>query len=216
MKRVFLLVCGLLMAQVAGAQIPDAYPSKPIKIVVPWPAGGSTDNLARIAAQRLSVILKQSVIVENRPGATGTVGTLSVLQAPPDGYTLVFMAASLHSFSPHVLKSMPFDAVADLTPISNSVAVPYVLLVSSESSYKTAGALIQAARAQPGKLSYGSFGVGSGSHIAAELLRLNAGFEALHVPYKGGSQALTALIGGEIPFMFDSLPSAIGQIRAGR
>lgn len=216
MKKLVLLFLGLLATQLAFSQVADPYPSKTIKVVVPWPAGGSTDNMARIAAQRLTVILKQPVIVENRPGATGTLGTLGVIQSPPDGYTLVFMAASLHTFSPHLLKSMPFDAVADLTPISNSVQLPYVLLVSAEGPYKTAGELIKAAKAEPGKLSYGSFGVGSGPHIATELLRLNAGFEALHVPYKGGSQALAGLMGGQIPFMFDSLPSAIGQIRSGR
>ena len=215
MKKL-LLVLALLVPHFAVAQGVDPYPSKTIKVVVPWPAGGSTDNMARIAAQRLAVILKQPVIVENRPGATGTLGTLGVIQSPPDGYTLVFMAASLHTFSPHLLKSMPFDAVADLTPISNSVQLPYVLLVSADGPYKTAGELIKAAKAEPGKLSYGSFGVGSGPHIATELLRLNAGFEALHVPYKGGSQALAGLMGGQIPFMFDSLPSAIGQIRSGR
>lgn len=215
MKKL-LLVLALLVPHFAVAQGADPYPSKTIKVVVPWPAGGSTDNMARIAAQRLAVILKQPVIVENRPGATGTLGTLGVIQSPPDGYTLVFMAASLHTFSPHLLKSMPFDAVADLTPISNSVQLPYVLLVSADGPYKTAGELIKAAKAEPGKLSYGSFGVGSGPHIATELLRLNAGFEALHVPYKGGSQALAGLMGGQIPFMFDSLPSAIGQIRSGR
>jgi tripartite-type tricarboxylate transporter receptor subunit TctC len=192
------------------------YPSRPIKIVVPWPAGGATDNVARVVAQKLSPILKQPVVVENRPGATGTIGTQAVIQAAPDGYTLLFMAASLHTFSPHLMKDMAFDTVNDVTPITVSVQFPYVLTVSAESPYKTVNDLIQAAKAQPGKLAYGSFGVGSGPNIISELFKQQTGIEVLHVPYKGGSQVTAALMGGEIPFMFDSLPSPLGQIKGGR
>lgn len=192
------------------------YPNRAIKVIVPWPAGGATDNVARVVAQKLSPVLKQPVVVENRPGATGTIGTQVVIQSPPDGYTLVFMAASLHTFSPHLMKAMPFDTVADLTPISASVQFPYVLAVGSESPYRSVNDLVQAAKAQPGKLAYGSFGLGSGPHIVTELFRQQAGIDVLHVPYKGGSQVTAALLGGEVPFMFDSLPSPLGQIRGGR
>jgi tripartite-type tricarboxylate transporter receptor subunit TctC len=154
--------------------------------------------------------------VENRPGATGTIGTQAVIQSPPDGYTLLFMAASLHTFSPHLMKNMTFDTVADITPISVSVQFPYVLAVSAESPYRTVADLVKAAKAQPGKLAYGSFGIGSGPHIVTELFRQQAGIEVLHVPYKGGSQVTAALMGGEIPFMFDSLPSPLGQVRGGK
>lgn len=216
MKRRALLVAG---AALLGAWLPahaQDYPSRPIKIIVPWPAGGATDNVARVVAQKLSPVLKQPVVVENRPGATGTIGTQAVIQSPPDGYTLLFMAASLHTFSPHLMKNMGFDTVADVTPITISVQFPYVLTVSATSPWKSVNDLIAAARAQPGKLAYGSFGIGSGPNIITELFRQQTGIEVLHVPYKGGSQVTAALLGGEIPFMFDSLPSPLGQIRGGR
>lgn len=207
------LVLGLAAA---SARAQQDYPSRPVKIIVPWPAGGATDNVARVVAQKLSPVLKQSVVVENRPGATGTIGTQAVIQAAPDGYTLLFMAASLHTFSPHLMKAMTFDTVSDVTPISMSVQFPYVLAVSSDSPYRSVEDLIRAAKAQPGKLAYGSFGIGSGPHIVSELFRQQTGIEVLHVPYKGGSQVTAALMGGEVPFMFDSLPSPLGQIRGGK
>jgi len=192
------------------------YPNRAIRVIVPWPAGGATDNVARVVAQKLSPLLRQPVVVENRAGATGTIGTQAVIQSAPDGYTLLFMAASLHTFSPHLMKSMPFDTVADITPISVSVQFPYVLAVGAESPYRSMNDLVQAARAQPGKLAYGSFGLGSGPHIVTELFRQQTGIDVLHVPYKGGSQVTAALLAGEVPFMFDSLPSPLGQIRGGR
>ena len=209
----------LLVAAFAALAVPafgQDYPSRAIKIIVPWPAGGATDNVARVVAQKLAPVLKQPVVVENRPGATGTIGTQAVIQSPPDGYTLLFMAASLHTFSPHLMKNMAFDTVADITPISVSVQFPYVLAVSAESPYKTVADLVKAAKAQPGKLAYGSFGIGSGPHIVTELFRQQTGIDVLHVPYKGCSQVTAALMGGEIPFMIDSLPSPLGQIRGGK
>lgn len=210
----FLLIALGLCPALCTAQ--SDYPNRPIKIIVPWPAGGATDNVARVVSQKLAPVLKQSVVVENRPGATGTIGTQAVIQAPADGYTLAFMAASLHTFSPHLMKEMPFDTVTDLTPISISVQFPYVLAVATESPYRTVADLIKAAKAQPGKLAYGSFGIGSGPNIITELFRQQTGIDVLHVPYKGGSQVTAALMGGEVPFMFDSLPSPLGQIRGGR
>ena len=212
-----LVAAGALLLGLCGAaQAQQDFPNRAIRIVVPWPAGGATDNVARVVAQKLSPIFKQPVVVENRAGATGTIGTQSVIQSTPDGHTLLFMAASLHTFSPHLMKNMPFDTVADITPISVSVQFPYVLTVAANSPYKTMNDLIQAAKAQPGKLAYGSFGLGSGPHIVSELLKQQAGIDVLHVPYKGGSQVTAALMAGEIPFMFDSLPSPLGQIRGGR
>jgi tripartite-type tricarboxylate transporter receptor subunit TctC len=215
-RRAAWLVCMALTCLPGATTAQSGYPNRPIKIVVPWPAGGSTDSVARLVAQKLSPILQQPVVVENRPGATGTTGTLSVIQAPADGYTLLFLAASLHSFSPHLLKEMRFDTVADITPITVSVLLSYVLTVSADSPYRTVSDLVQAAKAQPGKLAYGSFGIGSGPHIITELFKQQTGIDALHVPYKGGSQVTAAVMGGEVPFMFDSLPSPLGQIRGGR
>jgi tripartite-type tricarboxylate transporter receptor subunit TctC len=215
-KRCVPLVVGAAMLGVWLPVHAQDYPTRPIRIIVPWPAGGATDNVARVVAARLAPVLKQPVVVDNRPGATGTIGTQAVIQAPPDGYTLLFMAASLHTFSPHLMKNMGFDTVADVTPISISVQFPYVLAVASTSPWKSVSDLIAAAKAQPGKLAYGSFGNGSGPNIITELFRQQTGIDVLHVPYKGGAQVTAALLAGEIPFMFDSLPSPLGQIRGNR
>lgn len=204
----------IAMPRLAVAQ--PAYPTRPVKIVVPWPPGGATDNVARTVAQKLSPILQQPVLVENRPGATGTIGTQSVIQSPADGYTLLFMAASLHTTGAHLIKELRFDTVDDVTPISVSVQLPYVLAVSAESPYRTVADLVKAARAQPGRLAYGTFGVGSGPHIVTELFARQTGTSLLHVPYKGGSQATAGVLGGEVPFMFDSLPSPLALIRSGK
>lgn len=193
-----------------------AYPKGPIKIIVPWPPGGATDVVARAVAQKLTGILQQTVIVDNRPGATGTIGTQALIQSPADGHTLLFIAPSLHIFGAHLMKDMKFDTVADITPITVSVQFPYVLAVSADSPYRSVADLVRAAKAQPGKLAYGSFGIGSGPHIVTELFRQQAGIDALHVPYKGGSQVTAAVMGGEVPFMFESLPSPLAQIRGGK
>lgn len=214
MTRILVALLASLAAAFPAAA--DEFPSRPVRIVVPWPAGGATDNIARVSALKMGAILKQPVVVENRPGGTGVLGSQTVLQSPPDGYTLVFMAASLHSVAPNLVKSLPFDTIESFTPISNSATFPYVLIVPANSPYQSAADLIRAAKAAPGKIAYGSFGIGSGSHLAAELFRLAAGVELLHVPYKGGSQALADVMGGQIPFMFDSLPSPIGNIRGGK
>jgi tripartite-type tricarboxylate transporter receptor subunit TctC len=214
-RHLLLATVAILAAAIVPAHA-QPYPSRAIKIMVPWPAGGATDNVARVVAQKLSPLLGQPVVVENRAGATGTIGTLAVIQSPPDGHTLLFMAASLHTFSPHLMKDMKFDTVADITPISISVQFPYVLTVNAESPYRSVNDLIKAAKAQPGKLAYGSFGIGSGPNIVTELFKQQTGTEILHVPYKGGSQVTAALLGGEIPFMIDSLPSPLGQIKGGK
>ena len=177
MKKLLLALATLALTVLTPAYAQSDYPNRPIKIIVPWPAGGATDNVARVVAQKLTAVLGQPVVVENRPGATGTIGTQSVIQAAPDGYTLLFMAASLHTFSPHLMKDMKFDTVADITPISISVQFPYVLTVNAESPYRTVNDLIKAAKAQPGKLAYGSFGVGSGPNIVTELFKQQTGTE---------------------------------------
>lgn len=213
--KLLLATAALLAAHLLPAHA-QQYPARAIKIMVPWPAGGATDNVARVVAQKLSPLFGQPVVVENRAGATGTIGTQAVIQSPPDGYTLLFMAASLHTFSPHLMKDMPFDTVADVTPISMSVLFPYVLAVSADSPYKNVSDLIKEAKAQPGKLTYGSFGIGSGPNIVTELFKQQTGTDLLHVPYKGGSQLTAGLMGNEVTLMFDSLPSPLGQIRGGK
>jgi tripartite-type tricarboxylate transporter receptor subunit TctC len=216
MKAFLLVLCATVTLALAPARAADDYPNKPIRIIVPWPAGGATDHTARLMAAKLTAILEQAVIVENRPGATGVIGTQAVVQAPPDGYTLLFMSASSHSISPNLIK-LPFDAINDVTPISLTTIFPFVLAVPANSPYRTVEDLVKAAKANPGKIAYGSSGIGGGAHLVTELFRLRAGIDVLHVPYKGGgSQIIADLISGQIPFMFDSLPSPLGQIRGGR
>ena len=215
MQKLLLTLVALILILPGFARAQD-YPTRAIRVIVPWPAGGATDNVARVVGQKLSPILGQPVVIENRPGATGTIGTQAVIQAAPDGYTLLFMAASLHTFSPHLMKEMTFDTVADITPISVSVQFPYVLAVSANSPHKSVADLIKAAKAEPGKLTYGSFGIGSGPNIVTELFKQQTGTDILHVPYKGGALVTAGLMAGEITMMFDSLPSPLGQIKDGR
>lgn len=185
-------------------------------MVVPWPAGGATDVLGRVLAQRLGEKLGQSFFVDNKPGATGYIGTQSVIASPPDGYTLLVMAPSLHTFHAAVAKRMPFDAVGDLQPISAFVQFPSVLVVPASSRYNSVSDLVADARRHPGKVSFGSFGSGSAAHMMPELLGISTNSQFLHVPYKGAAPAITDLIGGRIDFMMDSLPSPLPHVRGGR
>ena len=198
------------------AEDASSYPNRPVRLVVPWPVGGATDVMARIVAEKLSTKLGQPVVVENKPGATGYIGTQQVIQAAPDGYTLLAMAASLHSFSPSVARTMPFDPVAGITPVSVFVTFPSVLAVPTNSPYQSVGDLVSAARSSPGKLTFGSSGTGSAAHLIPELLATSTGVQFLHVPYKGAAPALTDLMGGQITFVIDSIPSPLPQVRNGR
>jgi len=216
-RRALQAATGLSLSWLSAPGIAqEAWPNRPVKLIVPGGAGSGTDLVARVFAESLGSTFKQPFVVDNRAGANGMLGSQIAAKAPADGYTLLFLAASLHTFSPHLMKDMKFDTVSDITPISVSVQFPYVLAVNADSPYKTVGDLVKAARSQPGKLAYGSFGIGSGPNIISELFKQQTGTDILHVPYKGGSQVTAALMGGEIPFMFDSLPSPLGQIRGGK
>jgi tripartite-type tricarboxylate transporter receptor subunit TctC len=201
-------------ARTASAQAD--YPNRPVRLIVPWPVGGATDIIARLMAERLQEQLGQSIVVDNRPGATGYIGTQAALQAPPDGYTLLMMAATVHSFSPAVMKKMPFDPIKDFLPISQVVTFPYVLIVPADSPYKSVGDILRAARAEPNKIAYGSFGNGSAAHLITELLSMSSGAQMQHIPYKGGAQAMTDLLGGQFAFMIDSLPQPLPHIKSGK
>jgi tripartite-type tricarboxylate transporter receptor subunit TctC len=200
----------------AGSASAQSYPNRPIRFIVPWTPAGTVDIVGRQLAERLSARLGQPVVVENRAGATGQIGSQAVVQAPPDGYTLLVMSATVHSFSPNLAKNFPFDPVDDFTPISQIVSFPYVMVVAASSPHRTVADLADAARKNPGKVSYGSFGVGSGPYLVSELFALRTGTQLLHVPYKGAAQALTDLAGGQIVFFIDSLPSPLPQIRGGK
>lgn len=191
----------------------DKYPSRPITFVVPSPAGGTTDVVARIVARELSEKLHQPVIVENRAGANGYIGTMAVLRSPSDGYTFTVMSGSLHSFTPAMMKTMPFDPVEDFALVSRLISFPFVLVTSQSSPYNSVADVIDAGKRPKAELSYGSYGVGSSPHLITELFKLKTGVDAVHIPYKGGGQSSSDLIGGQISFMFASLPAASAQIK---
>lgn len=205
---------------VAAALIPASlmaqdFPAKPLRILVGSPPGGGTDIMARTVGEKLAESLRQAVVVENRPGASNTLAADVMLGAPHDGYTLLLGNVSSHAIAPHLLK-LRFDPVNDFAPIALVAVVPNVLIVNDTVSAKTPRDLVAAMKANPGKYRFASSGAGSTQHLAGEALKLNSKVDIVHVPYKGSSQAITDLIGGHVEVNFDTLPSAIGQIRAGR
>lgn len=200
----------------SASQAQGNYPDKPIKLIVPWTTAGTVDIVARALAERLAINLGVPVLVENKPGATGQIGSQFVSQAAPDGYTLLVMSTTVHTVSPNFSKNFPFDPVDGFTPISEVVTFPYAMVVAADSPYRTVADLADAAKKQPGKIAYGSFGIGSAPFLISELFANSTNTQLLHVPYKGASQALSDLMGGQIQFFIDSLPSPLGQIRGGK
>jgi len=210
------LLLGLLTAPlVALAQAPN--PSgQAVKLVVGYAAGGPVDAAARLFAPALARELGQTVIVENRPGAGGAMGGDSVAKAPPNGLLMYFAASPTITISPHILKSMPFDPARDLTPVAPILSYANVLVINKDHPFKTMPELVAYARANPGKLAYGSAGMGASNHLSGELLAVRTGTTLTHVPYKGNAPAMTDVIGGQINMMFDIIGSARNYIGAGR
>jgi tripartite-type tricarboxylate transporter receptor subunit TctC len=203
------IVVGLFL--LAGALAAQAeYPDKSVKIVVPVAAGGGVDVMARLLAQHLGEHLHQQFVVENRPGAAGVIGSKAVIASPADGTTLLYTPSSL-SLSVAVTKTPPYDLAKDFSPIVNVAISPYALVVNPSVPAKSLGELIAYAKANPGKLSYGSAGVGSASHLAAELLKSRAGIEMVHVPNKGMNPALIDLMGGQVQVLFASVPGLTSE-----
>ena len=201
--------------QSASAQPAEAYPSKPIRMVVPYPPGGPTDLTARIVAAEMGKTLGQSIIVDNKPGASGMIGAELVARADPDGYT--FLAnASLHVINPFIYPDMRFDALKDFVPITQLAAVPLVLVVPVTSPIHSVADLVAFGKENPGKLNFGSSGNASAQQLAGESFKRAAGISMQHVPYKGSSPALADLVGGQIQLMFDSMPSAMPFIKSGK
>ena len=210
------LVCTLAIVSTPLAHAQDAYPSKPIRIVVPFPAGGTTDILARAAAQKLSEAWGQGVVVDNRPGAGGNIGSDIVAKAAPDGYTLLMGTVGTHAINPSLYSKMPYDHVKDFAPIVLVAGVPNVLVVNPLLPIHTVADLVAYAKANPGKLNFASSGSGTSIHLSGELFKTDAGIDMTHVPYKGSAPALTDLVGGQVQLMFDNLPSSLPQIKAGK
>ena len=207
------LALGLTLA--GAPALAQGYPDKPLRIMVGASPGGGTDILARMLAEKFAADLKQSVVVENRPGASNTIAAEMTAKATPDGTTLLLATNTAQAIAPHLLK-LKFDPLKDLQPIGLVAVMPNVLVVSASSPYKSVKELTAAMAQQPGALKYASSGVGSTQHIAGEAFALATGTKAIHVPYKGSSQAHVDIIGGDVTMMFDSTSSAMGQIKAGK
>lgn len=203
----------LLLASITRAQ---DYPAKPVKIVVPYSAGGNADILGRTLAQKLGDALKQPFVVENRAGANGGIGTDFVAKSPADGYTLLVTASGPFTVNPTLYKSVPYDPVKDFAPISECAVYQYVLVTLASSPWKSIDDIVAAARARPGAVSYGSTGVGGGNHLSGELFALATATQLTHVPYKGSAPALADLLGGQLSMMFDTVITSVPQIRAGK
>ena len=215
------LMAGLAVASLAGlapglAMAQSDYPTRPVTLVVPFPAGGSTDLVARVIAQKMTDGLGQQVLVENKGGAGGNLGSAAVAKSDPDGYTILMGTVATHALNPAIYKKMPFDAVADFAPISLLVTVPNVLVVNPDLPAKTVQELIALAKEKPGELSYASSGNGTPLHLSGELFKSMAGIDIVHIPYKGAGPALTDLLGNHVSIMFDNLPSSTGYIKEGR
>ena len=194
----------------------DAFPSRPLKIVVPYPPGGTTDLLARAIAPRLGERLGQTVVIENKAGAGGVIGAQLVARSPADGYTLVFATIATHGIIPALQNPPPYDPVKDFAPITLVAGTPNVLLVNNAVPARNLAELLALARAKPGMLNFGSTSLGGSPHMSGELLKLQAQLDIVHVPYKGGGPMLIDLMGGQIQMGFDNLPSSIAQVRAGK
>jgi tripartite-type tricarboxylate transporter receptor subunit TctC len=203
----------LLLGTVARAQ---AWPTKPIRLVVPFPAGGATDIFARALSQKLGEKLGVSVVVENRPGAGGTIGSDLVAKASPDGYTLLLATSSTHAIGPALNAKMPYDAVRDFTPICHVGNAPSIMLVPNGSPARTLKEWVDYARKNPGKLNYASSGNGTIVQLTAELFKSQAGLYLVHIPYKGTALAIPDLVSGKVDVLFDSLPTGLPHVRDGR
>lgn len=212
-----LLPTGSTLAQTASADAGQSWPTKPLRFIVPYPPGGPLDTTARLLAEQVRPRLGQQVVVENKSGAGGNIGADIVAKATPDGYTLVMGAVATHAINPWLFASIPYDSVRDFAPVALVASVPNVLVINREFAAKngirTLQDLVAYAKANPGKLNYGSGGSGSAGHLAGELLRARTGVDVVHVPYQGASPAQLALLSGQSDFMFDNLAAAAGLIR---
>lgn len=215
-RRWTLGLCGAGLAVACGLSAAQtSYPNKPIKLVVPFAAGGTTSILARMLAERMGQQMGQSVVVDNRPGAGGNVGMDLVAKAEPDGYTILMGPIGL-AINPSLYAKMPFDPIKDLAPIGLYAGVPNLLVVHPAVPANSVKELIAYAKANPGKLNYASNGNGTSSHLAAEMLKSAAGIDIVHVPYKGGGPAMQDLIGGQVSMLFDQMPAVLPQVQGGR
>lgn len=214
MKRIG--TCIFLACALAGIAMAQSYPSRPIRMVVPFPPSGSTDLLARRIGEKLAQSWGQPVIIENKPGAGGTVGSDSVAKSAPDGYTLLMGVTGTHAISSSLYARLPYDPLRDFVAITEVVSVPLVILVNPSVQAKTLRDMIALAKAKPGTLTFASPGNGTSMHLAGEMFKSMAGVDMVHVPYKGSAAALTDLLGGQVSLMFGDMLVVLPQIKAGK
>jgi tripartite-type tricarboxylate transporter receptor subunit TctC len=208
-------VAAIALAAPAGAA-DDDYPNHPVKIIVPFAPGGSTDVVARILADKLATELKQNFIVDNRAGASGNIGADAVAKAPADGYTLLMGTTGVLSINAHLFKPLAFDPAKDFTPVSYTSLITNVLVVNPDVPARTVPELIRLAKGKPGSLTFASSGAGSSTHLSGELFKALAGVDILHVPYRGSSQALIDVMAGQVTMLFDNAPSSLPFVRDGK
>ncbi|MGA0569139.1 Bug family tripartite tricarboxylate transporter substrate binding protein [Variovorax sp. VNK109] len=199
---------------VAHAQ--TSWPEKTVTIIVPFPPGGSTDTIARVMAQHMQEKLQQTFVVDNKPGATGTIGAAQVKRAPADGYTLLFSSLGAYVIAPHLVKGVPYDAVNDFDYITVPVQAPNVLVASPAQSAKTLQEVVALLKRTPNKVSFASSGNGSSDHLSAEMFWQQSGTSGVHVPYKGGAPAINDLLGGQVDFSFQNVNAVLQHIRTGK
>jgi len=209
-----IVACTAVAAPAVYAQA--VYPTKPIRIVVPFPAGGTTDILARAVGQKLTETNGQPVLIDNRPGAGGNIGAELVAKSPPDGYTLLMGTVGTHAINPSLYAKMPYDHQKDFAPVILVAGVPNVLVINPSVPANSVQELIAYGKANPGKLNFASSGSGTSIHLAGELFKTMSGVQMTHIPYKGSAPAIADLLGGQVQIMFDNLPSALPQIKAGK
>lgn len=214
MKKI--LAALALAAMIVPAYAAEQYPTRPIRFIVPYAPGGNVDISARIIGPRMSELLGQTVVVDNRPGAGGSLGTSLAAKATPDGYTLFVGSSGPLTVNPIIFKKLPYDTLRDFAPISTVQAVPLVVLASPKAGFNAIADLVSAAKAQPGKVTMASAGAGTTNHFAIELFANMASIKVLHVPYKGSGPALAELLGGQVATMVDQLSASIGYVKSGR
>ncbi|MPT41709.1 MAG: tripartite tricarboxylate transporter substrate binding protein [Achromobacter sp.] len=207
------LALAALAAAIAPAASAQSYPDRPIKLVVPWPPGGATDALGRMLAQRLTERLGQTVIVDNKAGAGGNIGTAAFVREKADGYTLLMATSSTNAANPHLYSRLGFDPAKDFAPVAFVAEIPNILEVPKQSNFRSLADLLAAAKAEPGKLNYGSGGVGSSQHLAGSMFKHLTGADVLHIPYKGSGPAVSDLMAGQVDMMLDT--GSLSQVQAG-
>jgi tripartite-type tricarboxylate transporter receptor subunit TctC len=209
-------LAGLVLLALATFVHAQAYPSKPVKVIVAFAPGSATDILARVMADHFSKSMGQPFVVENKPGAGGIPGTELAKNAPPDGYTLTMCPSGPFGINPAIYSKLPYDPLRDFEPIANIGFTPQTLVVGAQQPYKTLKDLVAAAKAKPGEIAYGSLGVGSTSHLTVEAFQAAAGIKLNHIPFKGSGEAQAQLIGGSVPMMADTIPGVLNQAKAGK